>query len=325
MRHALRPHTTIVMAESGFAFPFDLNHLSILKYEHLGKDIGYTEVVRVRKTLKDRIVALLEKTETDSPVFLFLPELLGQEGAAAPAPAAMAAPQDDHSLAELMKTFQQAKRDAKDPADWLLAIAVLNRLLKLQPADPYIVQQLALATYKSQQPDAKSALEKARTILETLSPETSCDPETVGLWGSIHKRLWDVDKSAAHLDRSVRAYARGYFIKSDYYNGINFAFLLNLRASTEQGDEVTADRVFARRIRREVLDICDAALAPGNTLNPDDVFWATATKVEAFAGLGRMQEAEALKAELVKHDPPPAAWMVKTMEDQLARLEALNP
>src|SRR5678816_2572530 len=31
VRHALRPHTTIVMAERGFAFPFDLSHLSILK------------------------------------------------------------------------------------------------------------------------------------------------------------------------------------------------------------------------------------------------------------------------------------------------------
>ena len=31
VRHALRPHTTIVMAETAFKFPFDLSHLSILK------------------------------------------------------------------------------------------------------------------------------------------------------------------------------------------------------------------------------------------------------------------------------------------------------
>src|ERR1043166_9861938 len=76
VRHALRPHTTIVMAEKGFAFPFDLNHVSILKYEHLGKDIGYTEAGRVRKELEQKIEQLLEKVETDSPVFLFLPQLL---------------------------------------------------------------------------------------------------------------------------------------------------------------------------------------------------------------------------------------------------------
>src|SRR5882724_972027 len=61
VRHALRPHTTIVMAEKGFAFPFDLNHLSILKYEHLGKDIGFDEVMRVRAALKAKIVALIDK------------------------------------------------------------------------------------------------------------------------------------------------------------------------------------------------------------------------------------------------------------------------
>ena len=27
------------------------------------------------------------------------------------------------------------------------------------------------------------------------------------------------------------AYARGYFIRNDYHNGINFAFLLNVRAA----------------------------------------------------------------------------------------------
>jgi hypothetical protein len=31
VRHALRPHSTIVMADQNFAFPFDLNHLTILR------------------------------------------------------------------------------------------------------------------------------------------------------------------------------------------------------------------------------------------------------------------------------------------------------
>src|SRR5215510_14099839 len=98
VRHALRPHTTIVMAEKGFAFPFDLNHLSILKYEHLGKEIGYREVMRVRDELKKKIVALLQTPETDSPVFLFLPQLLGESSPPPPAPTE--APRDDKSFAD---------------------------------------------------------------------------------------------------------------------------------------------------------------------------------------------------------------------------------
>src|SRR5262249_11797121 len=234
VRHALRPYATIVIAEQGFAFPFDLNHVSILKYEHLGKEIGYTEVMRMRAELKKKIAALIDKGDTDSPVFLFLPNLLGKEPAATPPAAAMAVPKDAKSFADLMESLTQAQKEVEkaknevtDPADWLKVVATLDRLRKLQPSDPYIIQQLALATYKSKQPDALQSLQKAKSILEELLPATSSDAETVGLWGAVHKRLWELGKNAQDLDRAIRAYARGYFIKSDYYNGINFAFLLN--------------------------------------------------------------------------------------------------
>ena len=42
VRHALRPHTTIVLAEDQFKFPFDLNHLLIRSYVHLGVGIEYS-------------------------------------------------------------------------------------------------------------------------------------------------------------------------------------------------------------------------------------------------------------------------------------------
>lgn len=325
VRHALRPHTTIVIAEQGFAFPFDLSHLSILRYEHLGKEIGFREVMRMREELKKRIAALIEKAETDSPVFLFLPGLLGKApGAAPPPPAAMTVPRDEKSFADLMESLRQAKSEAKTAADWVPVVAALNRLEKLQPMDPYIIQQLALATYKSKQPDPLRSLQQARTILERLSPETSCDAETVGLWGAVHKRLWEGGGSADDLDRAIRAYARGYFIKNDYYNAINFAFLLNVRAVGSPGDEGGADRVLARRIRREVLPLCDAALA-SDPIKKEDAFWARATKVEALLGLGRTTESEALRRQIVAEQPPPEGWMIDTMSEQLAKLAALAP
>jgi hypothetical protein len=338
VRHALRPHTTIVMAEKGFAFPFDLNHLSILKYEHLGKEIGFGEVNRVRAELKKKILALLETPQTDSPVFLFLPKLLGDQSPPPPAPTA--APRDDKSFADLMESLRQAKADVKEPSDWLVVVAVLSRLVKLQPNDAYIIQQLALATYKSKQPDALAALQKAKPILEALLPETSSDVETVGLWGAIHKRLWEVAKQADDLARAIRAYGRGYFIKNDYYNGINFAFLLNERAANSQGDDAIADRVLAKRVRREVLLLCDAALAASG-LKADDLFWVGATKVEALLGLGRKADSDELKQLILTSPPPtsnpavdaeykrayvpPAAWMIATMNEQLAKLAALEP
>ena len=319
VRHALRPHTTIVIAEKQFAFPFDLNHLLIEQYEHMGKEIGFREVMRMRDVLQKKITAIIDQGTTDSPVFLFLPRLLSTERDAAPPPAPMAARQDDQSLAELLETFKDAKKSVKEPADWLFVVAVLRRLQKLQPSDPYIVQQLALATYKSKQPDVLSSLQSARTILDVLKPDTSAEAETIGLWGAIHKRLWDIDHKRPDLDTAVRSYARGYFIKDDYYNAINFAFLLNVRAGVSTGDDATADRVVARRIRNEVLTLCDAALK--GTLSAADAFWVNATKVEALVGLGRHGEATSLCDTISKGADQ---WMVDTMTAQLNALRALT-
>ena len=319
VRHALRPHTTIVIAEAQFSFPFDLNHVLIEKYEHLGKEIGFREVMRMREVLQNKIALILNRAETDSPVFLFLPQLLGA-GRFTPPPAPTAPPQDEKSLADLLETFKEAKKSVREPSDWLFVIAVLKRLQNLQPTDPYIVQQLALATYKSKLPDVPTSLQNARATLEALKPDTSSEAETVGLWGAIHKRLWEVRREKTDLDTAIRSYARGYFIKDDYYNGINFAFLLNVRASVTDGDDAVADRVVARRIRNEVLTLCDTAL--GGTLNPGDVFWVNATKVEALLGLGRNAEAVALRETISRGAD---RWMLDSMTGQLEALVALRP
>jgi hypothetical protein len=324
VRHALRPHATIVMAESNFKFPFDLSHLTILMYEHLGKEIGYGEVVRVKAELKRKIAHLLDRPEVDSPVFLFLPSLADRHAekevllkTVIPPPAAASV--SEESYAEVMERFHKAKSEAKSRADWLNAIDLLKTLQKMQPNDPYIIQQMALATYKSQMPDRIRALRQAKEILMPLAPSTSSDAETVGLWGAVHKRLWEERKEKADLDEAIRAYERGYFFKNDHYNGINFAFLLDVRASLSGGDDAVADRVRAKRIRGEILDLCKHSLENG-TLPVDDAFWVLATKVEALVGL-RAPDAEPELAAAVAKAPQP--WMAQTMLNQIDKLKRL--
>lgn len=308
----------------------------MLTYEHLGKEIGFGEVVRVRKVLKDKILCLTANQEVDSPVFLFLPSLahaaaaalssadettraMAMESAAAAAPAPSAPHLSEASFAELTENFRRAKAAVKEPADWLGVIAFLKALQTMQPNDAYVIQQLALATYKSEFPDNLSASRNARDILAPLAPATSSDAETVGFWGAVHKRLWQDGGDRADLDRAIRAYARGYFLKTDYYNGINFAYLLNVRSSISAGDEAIADRVQARRIRSEVLALCEELLVRGG-LNADDAFWVWATMVEAKVGLGT-PDADALLAEA--RGKAPGAWMAKTMVEQIAKLRAM--
>jgi len=319
VRHALRPHATIVIAESKFTFPFDLNHLSIAKYEHMGKEIGFREVMRMRDVLQKKIDVIMQQQETDSPVFLFLPHLMQDQAAAKAAPAPTAAPKDNTSFADLMQIFETTKKAAKAPGDWRLVLAILDRIQNLQPNDPYLIQQRTLATYKSEYPDALTSLLAARGVLAALEPDTSSDAETVGLWGAIHKRLWTATGQREHLDKAIRSYSRGYFIKDDYYNGINFAFLLNVRAAISQGDDAIADRVLARRIRTEVLALCDTALK-SDTLSDDAKFWITATKVEALAGMGKPDESETLRKTLT-----PGDWKMDSLEKQLKALAALQP
>src|SRR6476620_7306367 len=75
IRHALRPRTTIVISENKLAYPFDLNHINITSYTHLGEGIEYEEVERFRKVLGDILQAVLDKEVPDSPVYTYLDRL----------------------------------------------------------------------------------------------------------------------------------------------------------------------------------------------------------------------------------------------------------
>ena len=75
VRHALKPHTTIVLAEKQFKFPFDLSHLLIRNYEHLGTGIDFEEAERLKREVVTAISTIMEKQDVDSPVYTFLPDL----------------------------------------------------------------------------------------------------------------------------------------------------------------------------------------------------------------------------------------------------------
>src|SRR5262249_43399194 len=76
IRHALRPHTTIVIAERELLYPFDLNHVTIVRYTHLGDAIDYEEVIRFRQLLRDMLSAARTGHAADSPVYTYLQDLL---------------------------------------------------------------------------------------------------------------------------------------------------------------------------------------------------------------------------------------------------------
>src|SRR5690606_2089130 len=76
IRHALRPFTTIVVSEDKLVYPFDLNHIVINKYNHLGDAIDIEEAERFKEGLGKQIDAVINKEESDSPVYTYLNSLI---------------------------------------------------------------------------------------------------------------------------------------------------------------------------------------------------------------------------------------------------------
>lgn len=369
VRHALRPFSTVVIAEDGIkAFPFDINHVLIRQYHHLGEDIGYDEAMRFRKQLTKVIQEILKKDprEKDSPIYTLLKEL-SPPALAAVVQAKVQETIDAKGSFEENTTYSIPSSElqthsilmhqvdeAQKKSDWntvrnLLSfirqtkIDEMKRNLKGKKKmvgmreDPYILQRLALATYKSRFPNEIEALKEAHKLLNILNPSISNDTETLGLWGAVHKRLWVLEKKHEYLDEAIRTYERGFYIKNDYYNGINLAFLLNIRA--DQADEradAIADFVQARRIRKEVLSICEQWLKDhkkpkknrGSSSEDKALieytknwYWVKATMAEAYLGLDK--EIEANKALEEAYKDVPEAWMQKSTEEQLEQLRML--
>ncbi|MEJ7739580.1 MAG: tetratricopeptide repeat-containing protein [Chitinophagaceae bacterium] len=288
IRHALRPSTTIVISEDKLCYPFDLNHISITPYSHLGDAIDYEEVLRFQKVLGDKLDAVLIKEETDSPVYTFLDNLVPP---ALREQAVKAAEQigdvlqkaneqemeagnsrqsfpEDKSLALIIEQAEQAIRDN----DFCLAKTLFRSAIsidnsctdaKTSSTNPYLIHRLVLATYKAGQPDEFLAFREAKKLLEPLDVENTNDPETLSLAGALEKGLYEKGLGNTHLEKAIGYFERGFYLRNDGYNGINLAFLLNCRACSTldtSKDEQIADVVCANRLRKKVLLVCEKYL-----------------------------------------------------------------
>lgn len=319
IRHALRPHTTVVIAENDFKYPFDLSHIVIRKYQHLGEDIGYSEVLRFQEELKVVIKEILENPNTDSPVYTYLEALnppfysdVSCEGEIIiPVP-------EEYTLKGILGLAEVAMDEEKD---FIKAKQLFFAASQLDKSSEYIIQKLVLATYKNPIGNKKENLTEALTTLDALAPEKSNDPETLGLSGAIYKRLWEETAKKKHLDKSLFFYERGFYIKQDYYNGINLAFLLNLRATLAKNlDDYITDFTLAKRIREKVVVICKD-LFDDNFTERSNKYWILATLEEAYYGLKDIENYELYRDRAIDCQKP--IWGRSSTEKQIKKLDKL--
>jgi tetratricopeptide (TPR) repeat protein len=331
VRHALRPYTTIIISEDGMTFPFDVGQIAIRKYHHLGEGIDYDEVERMKQELSEAMKIISQKEADDSPVYTFIKDLQPPTLTVAEAIASVAAtlPLQSPGIAgstdnlTLSVLTQQAEK-ALEKNDFIVGKALLADLHEKMPNDISIVHKLTLATYKAKLPTEREALEEARKLLEGLNPTESTDTETLGLLQAVHKRLWSLTNDRSHLDKAIWASEKGFYLKNDYYNGINLAYLYNVRASISEGPDAVTDFVLAQRMRRSVVDICQALLDKTKPTGPGETrYWVLATLAEAWTGLGDETKSQEYLNQALALDPPPAQWMTESTQEQLKKLRGL--
>lgn len=360
IRHALRPRTTIVVSEDKMAYPFDVNHISITSYTHLGNAIDFDEVERFRKVLGDKLDAVLELNEPDSPVYTYLklvPPALQKEIAKAEQ-AAQTNQSPGAEPGEETKTLSRLAEEGEDALsenNFVKAKELFSKAVDISrqhsgtskvSVDAYLVQRLALATYKAGEPNQVKALYTGLRLLDDLDLNHTNDPETVALAGAIEKRLYEKKQGETHLSAAILYYQRGYYLLNNRYNGINLAFMLDYRANSALSatkEEQIADMVNARRIRKEVLIMCDndwglitarqEKIKEGRQNNPEftksqlladeqQMFWILINRAEAYFGLGNIEAYKEALAAAKKLDHE--EWMLESLKEQISKLKKIQ-
>lgn len=290
VRHALKPFSTIIMKESQGKLHFDLNHTNTFAYDHLGDDIGASEARRAMQDLTTLITEILCIQKPDSPVYTFIPSLIQPRMSDEQIEALIQnSEESEERIAQILESAESAMRLDQFDA----AMINFQHASTIRPSDTYIIQRLALATYKSAKPSKIAALVKGLSIINTLEPDNSNDPETLGIAGAIHKRLWQVTDDLAELNLAIKYYGRGFDIRRDYYTGENQAICLNYRAEVESDpNEENYYRVSARKVREELEVILDGILNSPTFAERSDKKWVLASMAHVLIGQGKKEEAQ---------------------------------
>ena len=321
VRHALRPNCTIIMKEREGRLYFDLNHVNTFEYDHLGEDIGAREAQRATRDLAILIEQVIGSGKTDSPVYTYLPRLmqpkLSDEQFSDLVNETEAA---QERLSELMQRGEAAMKASDSEG----AVQAFQAAADLKGPDPFIIQKLALATYKAKKPSPLEALITGLRIIDQLSPDASNDPETLGLTGAIRKRLWQLTGDRTQLDAAIRYYGRGFEVRRDYYNGENLALCYEFRQVLQNDpDEALYDRLSARKIRTILFEILSLLVETPSFDERSDRRWVLATLANCAYALGKQHNGDEFEAGFMAEKP--ALWEIETYQESKAHVLGAVP
>jgi tetratricopeptide (TPR) repeat protein len=318
IRHAVKPYATIIIKEDAGKIPFDLDHARIFQYKHLGEDLGADEA----KNSQDKLIKLIESVTkeslTDSPMYEYInidpptisedeyKKIIGE-----------LAEQEHHIFA-----ITEKAKDKMDTEDFVEASNLWRKASELFPNEPFFMQQHALCRYKSKSPTESIALTDALTIIHKLdiNGDTN-DPETLGIAGAINRRLFQLNGEIEYLNRAIELYGKGFKVRSDYYNGENYAFCLNLKAYSEKNkDEQIYLKIEAKKTREKIINNLQSI--PSEDLKGrSDEKWIYASMSTCYLALGNEKKSLHYKELFMSEDPK--SWEMETFESSRKTLMQL--
>lgn len=222
--------------------------------------------------------------------------------------------------------------ELKGELNYGAARKLLEKARNQYPQEVWIIQQLALCTYKDEELYPQHRLETALALLESigLRNSTNTDAETLAMGGAIYKRMWEFGGQLEHLYESLSFYRAAYERNPQQdmgYGAINAAYLLDLLAGRAESVETRSGliskearefRAEAQVIRQNVRD----RLIQQKTPKLAKQYWFLVTLAEACFGLGEYADAakwldKARKVEAKE-------WELQTSFRQLVGLARLQ-
>ena len=199
----------------------------------------------------------------------------------------------------------------------------------------WVVQQLALCTYKNEEIPARKRLEQALTLLEEIGLRNSSNDntETLCLGGAVHKIKWQQFGQTEDLYESLSFYRTAFERNPQNdmgYGGVNAAFILDLLADRASSIAKRSGTMSgeAERLQKQAFELRTqmTATIPGwlnlQQSDPEQHFWHLLTLAEVHFGLKNYADAREwlIKVNIEQADE----WKQRALLTQLARIAHLQ-
>lgn len=308
IRHAMKPFSTIIIREDQCKIPFDINHNRILLYSHLGNEISNTEAKECITKLKSIINSVSSNPVVDSPLYTYIPRLQKPQ-------------LSDDDLQEIIKELKQNENTiyaltekAKDlmiENKFFEASKIWKRLKEKVKNDVYYIQQEALCTYKSKEPNELQALTSALSIISAI--DNQVDSETLGITAAIYKNLWIIlgtSNGRDYLDMAIKYYKKGWNLYNDYYTGENYANCLEQKRMIEDDtNRAIYYKIEAENTRNELVKIILESLQEEE---PEEIKWKYATLSNCYLSLGDKIKSQIYETKFKQQNP--YNWEMESFE-----------